>query len=154
MTVTRWVMAGLAASAALMLGATTASAVPSNSDLQVVRMDPDPAPPGGTTTVHGFVANGGPQRTASPFTVVIDLPAGFTAEGPYFPTNCQALHGRVVRCTFPAGLPSLATATALVPVRVNADVPHGTVAEGHVGVISVDDQNSANNTTPFTLTVS
>ncbi|MBB4945694.1 hypothetical protein F4556_001229 [Kitasatospora gansuensis] len=151
---TRWVMAGLAASAALMLGATTASAVPSNSDLEVVRLDPDPAPPGGTTTVHGFVANLGPQRTGSSFTVLIDLPAGFTAVGPYFPANCRSLFGQVVSCTFPAGLGALETATALVPVRVNANVPHGTVAEGHVRVVSVDDHNAANDRTPFTLTVS
>ncbi|WP_407987377.1 hypothetical protein [Kitasatospora sp. CMC57] len=150
----RWVMTGLAATAALVLGATTASAVPSNSDLEVVRIDPGPATPGGTTTVHGFVANLGPQQTGSSFTVLIDLPAGFTAVGPYFPANCRSLVGRVVSCTFGAGLPSLRTATALVPVRVNADVPHGTKAEGHVRVVSVDDHNAANDSTPFTLTVS
>lgn len=100
------------------------------------------------------MANLGPQRTGSSFTVLIDLPAGFTAVGPYFPANCRSLFGQVVSCTFPAGLGALETATALVPVRVNANVPHGTVAEGHVRVVSVDDHNAANDRTPFTLTVS
>jgi len=135
--------------------ATTGAALPSDSDLQVVRLDPDPVAPGGLTTVHAFVANDGPDRTASPFTVVVDLPPGFTAEGPYFPDSCRpSFGGHVVSCTFPAGLPSLRTATALVPVRANADVPPGTRAEGHVRVFGIDDRNPANNRTAFTLTVS
>lgn len=147
---------GLAAAAALLLGTTTAvAAPPGNSDLEVVRLDPDAAAPGGTTTVHGFVANQGPDRTVSPFTVLVDLPHGFTAEGPFFPAGCQVLAaGHRVRCVFPAGLPRYGTATALVPVRVDSDVPPGTVAEGHVTVWSVDDHQPANNRTAFALTVS
>ncbi|GAA0689526.1 hypothetical protein GCM10010193_49680 [Kitasatospora atroaurantiaca] len=144
-----------AATAALVACVTvTAMAAPSDSDLRVVRLDPDPAAPGGTTTVHGFVANGGPDRTASPFTVLIDLPPGFTAEGPYFPTSCAAsIGGHVLSCAFPAGLPSLRTATVLAPVRVGRDVPPGTVAEGHVRVVGVDDRHPADNGTAFTITV-
>ncbi|MFG2818307.1 hypothetical protein ACGFX4_02665 [Kitasatospora sp. NPDC048365] len=146
----------LAMAAAAALGTTTgtAAALPSHADLQVVRLDPDPAAPGGLTTVHAFVANGGPDRTASPFTVLVDLPAGFTAEGPFFPENCTvSLAGHLVRCTFPAGLPALRTATALIPVRVNAYVPPGTRAEGHVRVAGADDTVPANDRTAFTLTV-
>ena len=135
--------------------ATGLAAAPSDSDLQVVRLDPDAAPPGGRTVVHAFVSNQGPDRTASPFTVVVDLPQGFTAEGPYFPEDCRAdAAGRVVRCTFGAGLARLRTATALVPVRVDADVPPGAKAEGHVQVVSDDDCAPGNDRTPFTLSVS
>ncbi|BAJ32081.1 MULTISPECIES: hypothetical protein [Kitasatospora] len=135
------------------LAAPGAAAAPSNSDLRVVRLDPDPVAPGGTTTVHGFVGNGGPQTAASPFTVVIDLPPGFTPTGPYFPSACTVT-GRTVSCTFPAGLPSLRSATALVPVRADAELPHGLKTVGQVRVVSADDHNPANNLTPFTLTVS
>jgi len=148
-------------------GATTALAVgvavmcvtglapaPSNSDLEVVRLDPAAAPPGGRTVVHAFVANGGPEQTASPFTVVVRLPLGSTAQGPYFPEDCRAeARGRLVRCTFGPGLARLRTATALIPVRVDADVPPGTKAEGHVQVVSVDDRDPRNDRTPFTLSV-
>jgi len=149
------VAAVLAAMTAMTAWTTVAAAaVPSDSDLRVVRLDPDRAAPGGTTTVHGFVANGGPDRTASPFTVLIDLPPGFTAEGPYFPTSCAAsFGGHLLSCTFPAGLPSLRTATVLAPVRVGRDVPPGTVAEGHVRVVGVDDRHPADDSTAFTLTV-
>ncbi|GAA4871888.1 hypothetical protein [Kitasatospora terrestris] len=147
------VVAAVAAAAAL--GTTGTAAAPSHADLQVVRLDPDPAAPGGLTTVHAFVANGGPDRTASPFTVLVDLPAGFTAEGPFFPDGCAvSLAGHLVRCTFPAGLPALRTATALIPVRVDAHVPPGTRAEGRVRVTGADDADQRNDRTAFTLTVS
>jgi hypothetical protein len=135
--------------------ATGLAAAPSDSDLEVVRLDPAAAPPGGRTVVHAFVANLGPDRTASPFTVVVDLPRGFTAEGPYFPEDCRAgARGRLVRCTFEAGPARYGTATALIPVRVDAVVPLGTKAEGHVRVKSVDDCEARNDGTPFTLAVS
>ncbi|MEV4558718.1 hypothetical protein AB0K51_17240 [Kitasatospora sp. NPDC049285] len=128
---------------------------PSASDLRVVRLDPDPVAPGGTTAVHAFVANGGPDTTASPFTVLVDLPAGFTAEGPFFPSGCTAAPaGRLVSCTFPAGLPRYRTATALVPVRADANVPPGSSAEGHVQVLSADHRDPADDRTAFTLSVS
>ncbi|GAA2998645.1 hypothetical protein GCM10020229_08810 [Kitasatospora albolonga] len=146
----------LAAAAALVLGVTVpASAAPSNSDLEVVRLDPEAAPPGGTTTVHGFVANGGPDRTESPFTVVLTVPEGFTFEGPTFPTDCTLTAGNhALTCTFGAGLPQYRTATVLAPVRVDTDVPPGTTAEGQVTVVSADDTDLTNNSTPFTLSVS
>jgi hypothetical protein len=130
------------------------AAAPSDSDLRVVRLDTDAAPPGGRTVVHAFVANLGPEQTASPFTVTVNLPQGFTAEGPYFPDDCRAdARGRIVRCTFGPSLAPLRTATALVPVRVDADVPPGTKAEGHIQVAGVDDRNPRNDRTPFTLSV-
>ncbi|GLW68058.1 hypothetical protein Kpho02_03570 [Kitasatospora phosalacinea] len=143
----------LLAAPALALGALGAAAAPSDSDLEVVRLDPDPVAPGGTTTVHAFVANRGPQAAASPFTVVIDLPPGFSPEGPYFPSSCTAA-GRTVSCTFPAGLPPLRSATALVPVRADAHLPHGLRTLGQVRVVSADDHDPANDRTPFVLTVS
>ncbi|MGY6022721.1 hypothetical protein [Streptomyces spinosirectus] len=143
----------LAAGVAVMC-ATGPTAMPSDSDLKVVRLDPAAAPPGGSTVVHAFVANAGPERTASPFTVVVRLPSGFTAEGPYFPEDCRAeARGRLVRCTFGAGLAALRTATALVPVRVDTDVTPGTRAEGHVQVIGADDHDPRDDRTPFTLSV-
>ncbi|MFI5529787.1 hypothetical protein ACIA8O_14730 [Kitasatospora sp. NPDC051853] len=152
----RKLTAVLAGAAALVLGATTpANAAPSHSDLEVVRIDADPAPPGGTTSAHGFVANRGPDRTASPFRVTITLPAGFTFESPTFPADCRATAGHhVLTCTFPAGLAPLRTATAIAPVRVDADLPPGTQAEGQVRVYSADDTDGTNNSTPFTLSVS
>ncbi|WP_344337674.1 hypothetical protein [Kitasatospora putterlickiae] len=132
-----------------------AAALPSDSDLYVVRMDPDAAPPGGTTTVHAFIGNLGPDTTASPFTVVVTLPEGVTAEGPYFPENCYAFQeGHRVRCTFPAGLPRFRSATALVPVRLAATVPApGTLTGGWVAVRSADDCNEENNKQPFEIPV-
>ncbi|MCD9877670.1 hypothetical protein [Streptomyces guryensis] len=130
------------------------AAAPSDSDLEVVRIDPAAAPPGGRTVVHAFVANKGPEQTASPFTVVVRLPSGFTAQGPYFPEDCRTeARGRLVRCVFGPGLARFRTATALVPVRVDADVPPGTKAEGHIQVVGDDDRDPRNDRTPFTLSV-
>ncbi|MEU6233628.1 hypothetical protein [Kitasatospora sp. NPDC047058] len=130
-------------------------AAPSRSDLEVVRMDADPAAPGGTTTVHAFVANGGPDRTASPFTVVITLPAGVRPEEPFFPENCYVFqNGHRVRCSFPAGLGALRSATALVPVRLDTTVrAPGTLTGGWVAVRGDDDGNEANNKQPFEIPV-
>ncbi|MFB7471853.1 hypothetical protein [Kitasatospora sp. NPDC056184] len=149
---------GTAGSAAVSSGAAAdpaSAARTSDSDLYVVRMDPDAAPPGGTTTVHAFIGNLGPDTTASPFTVVVTLPEGVTAEGPYFPDNCYAFQeGHRVRCTFPAGLPRFASATALVPVRLATTVPApGTLTGGWVAVRSDDDCNEENNRQPFEIAV-
>ncbi|MEV0535215.1 hypothetical protein [Kitasatospora sp. NPDC050463] len=135
--------------------APAAAPVPSDSDLQVVRIDPEAAAPGGTTTVHAFVSNLGPDRTASSFTVVVTLPEGVTPEGPFFPENCSAFqNGHRVRCVFPAGLPKFRTATALIPVRLAADLPApGTLTGGWVAVRGDDDRNEANNKQPFEIQV-
>ncbi|RKE22498.1 hypothetical protein [Streptomyces sp. TLI_171] len=139
----------------LALGALGAAAAPSDADLGMVRLDPDPVAAGGVTTVHALVENGGPERTGSAFTVLVELPVGFTAEGPFFPSSCSAsATGRVVSCTFPAGLPAQRSATALVPVRADAGLPHGRTAVGQVRVVSVDDRNPVNDRTPFTLSIS
>lgn len=136
------------------VSAPAAAAVPSDSDLAVVRIDPDPASPGGTTTVHAFVANLGPDRTASPFTVVVTLPEGVTAEGPFFPENCYEFqNGHRVRCTFPAGLPDYQSATALIPVRLATTVPLGELTGGYVAVRGDDDRNEKNNRQPFSIQV-
>ncbi|MEU1420363.1 hypothetical protein [Kitasatospora sp. NPDC005751] len=131
-----------------------AAAKPSDSDLEVIRLDPDPVAPGGTTTLHAFIANDGPDRTASAFTVVITLPEGVTAEAPFFPDNCYEFqNGHRVRCTFPAGLKRYRTATALIPLRVASTVPLGDLDGGYVAVRSDDDRNEANNRQPFTVHV-
>ncbi len=132
-----------------------AAVTASNSDLYVVRLDPDAAAPGGTTTVHAFIGNLGPDRTASPFTVVVTLPEGVTAEGPYFPENCYAFqNGHRVRCTFPAGLPKFRSATALVPVRLATTVPApSTLTGGWVAVRGDDDRDETNNKQPFEIEV-
>jgi hypothetical protein len=130
----------------------TVPSSPSNSDLAVYRLDPAPVKPGGTTTVHAFVANLGPDRTASPFTVTVDLPVGAKAVGPFFPVGCRTeAGGVVVQCTFPAGLPALETATALVPVRISPNAS-GRLT-GLIAVTSPDDRNPANNLTPFQISV-
>ncbi|MFJ9604915.1 hypothetical protein ACIRS1_00995 [Kitasatospora sp. NPDC101176] len=127
---------------------------PSNSDLEVVRIDPDPAPPGGSTTIHAFVGNGGPDTTASPFTVVVTLPEGVTPEEPFFPEDCEVFqNGHRVRCVFPAGLKSGRSATALVPVRLSPDLPLGPLQGGWVAVRSADDKDETNNRKPFEIRV-
>ncbi|MBP0448154.1 hypothetical protein J5Y04_01150 [Kitasatospora sp. RG8] len=126
----------------------------SDSDLEVIRIDPDPAVPGGTTTVHAFVTNTGPDRTASPFTVVITLPEGVTPEKPYFPENCYDFqNGHRVRCTFPAGLGRYRSATALIPVRLAPTVPLGELSGGYVAVRGDDDRNETDNRQPFSIQV-
>ncbi|MFI9299326.1 hypothetical protein ACIG0C_07965 [Kitasatospora aureofaciens] len=130
------------------------AAVRSDSDLEVVREDPDAAPPGGTTTVRAFVANRGPDTTASPFTVIVTLPDGVTPQGPYFPADCAVLRGgHEVRCVFGAGLKQGRSATALVPVRVGLDVRLGMLTGGSVEVRSPDDRDRSNNRQPFDLNV-
>lgn len=135
--------------------ATPGAAAPPSSDLEAVRLDPASAPPGGRTVMRGLVSNLGPDRTASSFRVIVTLPAGFAAERPYFPSSCaDHADGRRVICTFPAGLPKLATAITLVPVRLKSNVSPGTEADGHVRVVSRDDRGAVNNRVTFTLRVS
>ncbi|MEU8510191.1 hypothetical protein AB0C76_01200 [Kitasatospora sp. NPDC048722] len=139
---------------ALQLAPPSPAAAPSYSHLEVVRIDPDPAPPGGTTTVHGFVANQGPDTTASPITVLITLPPGVTPIGPYFPENCVVLEpGRQVRCVFGPGLPEGRSATALVPVKLSPDVPVGRLRGGSVEVRSADDPGVRNHRQPYEIKV-
>ncbi|MEE1787447.1 hypothetical protein PUR71_31770 [Streptomyces sp. SP17BM10] len=149
-----WAGPGPDPRAAVQLAPASRAAVPSDSDLEVIRLDPDAAPPGGTTTVHGFVANRGPDTTASPFTVIVDLPPGVTAQGPYFPEDCQVLPGgRRVRCAFRAGLPQGRTATALVKVRISPTVKPGPLHGGRVEVLSPNDRDPRDNRQPFTIEV-
>lgn len=126
----------------------------SRSDLEAVRIDPDPAAPGGTTEVHAFAVNRGPERTASPFRITLWVPGGLTILRPSYPEDCTPPGGRVITCSFPAGLNSFETATAIVPVRVDTKVPAGTTLEGHVRVVGDDDTDLANNRTPITFTIS
>ncbi|MGW9211517.1 hypothetical protein ACWGR4_31665 [Embleya sp. NPDC055664] len=127
---------------------------PSGSDLEVIRIDPDSVAPGNTTTVHALIDNAGPDRTASPFTVVITLPEGVTPEGPFFPEDCAVFqNGHRVRCVFPAGLPQSRIATAVVPVRIADTVPVGDLTGGYVAVRSEDDRNPGNDRQPFTIHV-
>ncbi|MGW1643085.1 hypothetical protein [Streptomyces lavendulae] len=132
-----------------------AAAAPSHSDLEVVRIDPDSAPPGGSTTIHGFVVNLGPETTNSPMTVTVTLPDGATAEEPYFPDTCEASsNGHRVRCVFPPGLKVDSSATALIPVGVSSGVAVGAVLRGgSVEVQSLDDGNGENNRQEFEIAV-
>ncbi|MGW4898552.1 hypothetical protein ACWEQL_40910, partial [Kitasatospora sp. NPDC004240] len=132
-----------------------AAVTPSTSDLVVIPARPAPAVPGGTTVIRALIANLGPERTASPFTVVITMPAGVTPEGPFFPENCYAFqNGHRVRCAFPAGLPAGRTATARIPVRLAADVPaRGTLTDGWVSLRGADDPDETDHKKPFEITV-
>ncbi|MFI8365217.1 hypothetical protein ACIGD1_34330 [Streptomyces sp. NPDC085612] len=127
------------------------------SDLEVVRIDPDPAVPGGTTTVYAHVVNLGPDTTTAPFTVTVHLPPDATAEGPFFPDTCRVTllsRGSNVRCTFPRGLGSNRTASAEVPIRLSPDTPLGNLNGGYVQVTApIDDPNPNNNRQPFTIPV-
>ncbi|MCX4747000.1 hypothetical protein OG455_15945 [Kitasatospora sp. NBC_01287] len=140
----------------LLSPAAAASAAPPRSDLEVIQLIPEPAPPGGLTTVHGFVANGGPDTTEAPFTVTITLPFGSYAETPFFPSDCRPSEGgHSVRCVFPAGLRPGRTATALIPTRIESNVEHpGRLTGGRVTVTGPDDPNPENNSQPFEIPIS
>ncbi|KJK56507.1 hypothetical protein [Saccharothrix sp. ST-888] len=148
----------LTAAAALAVAAAAApvaiAQTPADYHLSVVRIDPNPITPGGSTTVHAFIANTGPDTTDVPFTVTVTLPDGVTATGPYFPDNCRA-NGSAsrVRCTFPAGLPALATATALVPVTASTLITRSASLQGLVSVQSAHDHHPGDTASPFTVTV-
>ncbi|MFE0461009.1 hypothetical protein ACFW1A_17345 [Kitasatospora sp. NPDC058965] len=134
--------------------ATPAAAAPraGGADLFVVPLDPDPVAPGGTTTVHAFVANHGPGP-AGEFTVTVRVPAGAAAVGPYFPENCRAeAGGHLVHCTFGAGLPPLRSATALIPVRVS-DGASGTLRGGRVTVHTAADPDRSNDSASYLIRV-
>lgn len=125
---------------------------PTGTTLRVEPLDPEPAPAGGTTTVHGFVANTGPI-TAGAFTVVVQLPTGATAEGDRFPEGCTVdATATVVRCPFPAGLQEGRSATALVPVRI-AGTARGVLRGGLVTVESAGNRDRVENDGPFTIQV-
>ncbi|MFJ7243848.1 hypothetical protein ACIQWA_04295 [Kitasatospora sp. NPDC098652] len=129
-------------------------AKPSASHLEVVRIDPDPASPGGTTTIHAFVANAGPDTTASPFTVTVTLPDGVSADPPFYPTDCKVVaRGRQVRCVFGSGLKEGRSATALVPVLLSPDLPLGVLVGGSVEVRSADDPGGIRHREPFDIRV-
>ncbi|MFE3585672.1 hypothetical protein [Streptomyces vinaceus] len=131
-----------------------AAVAPSNSDLEAVRIDPDPAPAGGLTELHAHVANLGPETTGSTMTITVVLPRGTAAEEPFYPDNCtESENHRRLRCTFPAGLKSQRTATAIIPIRFDDDVEPGVLRGGSFTVQSPDDRNHANNHTEFDLTV-
>ncbi|WP_329567223.1 hypothetical protein [Kitasatospora sp. NBC_01266] len=152
----RLLVAGAALTLVLAPAAAVANAAaPSRSDLEVVKLIPQAAPPGGTTEVTGFVANGGPDTTAHSFTVTITLPFGSYAEAPFFPDNCQPGEGgHSVRCTFPAGLKPGRTASAHIPTRIEENVQPGSLLTGgEVTVTSQDDPNPLNNSQQFGIQV-
>ncbi|NJP82760.1 hypothetical protein HCK01_36735 [Streptomyces sp. AA8] len=105
--------------------------------------------------MHAFIANLGPEQTASPFTVTVTLPDGVTAERPFFPETCTEIaNGRRVRCTFLDAVARFDSATALIPVRLATTVPiNGTLTGGRVEVRSPEDKNRANDERPFEIHV-
>ncbi|MGW6916082.1 hypothetical protein ACWGB8_20030, partial [Kitasatospora sp. NPDC054939] len=107
--------------------------------------------PDGRTLVHVVLTNGGPRRTASAVTLVVTLPEGMTAEGPFAPKNCYPFqNGHRVRCTFDAGLFPGGLARALVPARpTDGAGARVAPAEGWAAIRSADDRNEANNKVPF-----
>ncbi|GLX21158.1 hypothetical protein Slala02_13780 [Streptomyces lavendulae subsp. lavendulae] len=126
----------------------------SNSDLSVVRIEPDPTAPGGLTTVHAFVSNDGPDTTASTMVVTIGLPRMTRAEKPFFPDGCEvSANERLVRCEFGPGLKATRSATALVPFRLSADLEVGRTLRGWYSVSSPDDRHPSNNRTEFEVKV-
>ncbi|MFF7339703.1 hypothetical protein ACFZAT_20445 [Streptomyces sp. NPDC008163] len=127
-------------------------AAPSRSDLEAVRLDPAPAPVGGTTEVDAFVVNRGPERTASPFRITLRVPSGLTILRPSLLEDCTPPGGRVITCVFPAGLDVLETATAIIPVKVGTEVPPGT-RDGQIIVAGEDDTDRGNDRTPITFTI-
>ncbi|MFJ9516833.1 hypothetical protein ACIRPK_00950 [Kitasatospora sp. NPDC101801] len=142
-----------------LLGAAPAATRAEQADLRVEPVAPDPVAAGEVVTVRGLVENKGPG-TAGEFTVTVALPEGTapaeaTPQHPYFPRRCVVLpDARSVRCTFRAGLDEEDSATAQVPVRVDADVPPDTVLTGGtVTVDSADDPDSTNNSAPFEIRV-
>jgi len=131
----------LAVAGTLALAPTPApvTAPASRSDLRLVQAAADPAPPGGQTVLRALVANGGPDVTASPFTVTVLLPARTTDLGGDFPASCaHAAAGTTVSCAFPPGLPQLRTAIVEIHVLVGGDVRPGTVLSGGVTVAGPD----------------
>ncbi|MFE2410162.1 hypothetical protein ACFXDE_17675 [Kitasatospora sp. NPDC059408] len=119
----------------------------------VIQEDPDAAVPGGTTTVHGIVANE-TAKTAPALVVEITMPPGAVPEEPFFPRTCnQHKSDKIwtVTCTIAAGLESERTATALVPVRIPNDASEP-LTGGRVSVTSPDDPG-VNDSQPFTIQV-
>ncbi|GAA1947866.1 hypothetical protein [Kitasatospora viridis] len=125
------------------------------ADLRVIPMNPDPAPAGGITTVHAFVANNGPN-TAGAFTITVHAPAGAHVQQPTFPgpDRCTLDDADVeVVCSFPAGLEALRSATALVPLQLDDDVS-GVLRGGRVTVRSAEDPDHRNDSAPYEVRVS
>ncbi|WP_035791858.1 hypothetical protein [Kitasatospora mediocidica] len=148
----------LAGCAALLLAGTptAAAAAPATpAALVVVPMNPEPAPAGGRTVVHAFVANEGGSTAQNPFTVTVTLPREVSAATPFFPASCKPLPaGRTVSCTFAGGLGSGRTATALIPVVIPAGTPSGKLSGGRVAVAGPDaSPDPARSSAAFTITV-
>ena len=55
--------------------------------------------------------------------------------------------GHSVRCTFPAGLQPGRTASALIPTRIEGNVPHGTVLTGGLVIVTGEDDPTPLNST-------
>ncbi|MFD8952469.1 hypothetical protein ACFV0B_26840 [Streptomyces xanthophaeus] len=128
------------------------------SDLEAIRIDPNPTVPNGTTTLHAHVVNKGPATTTAPLTITIQLPRGAEAEEPFFPDTCTVgplSQNRTIRCTFPAGLRSQRTATAQIPISLSPDLTIGTTLTGGWFRVTdiLDDPNPTNNRTNFEIQV-
>ncbi|MGF1431554.1 hypothetical protein [Kitasatospora sp. LaBMicrA B282] len=119
---------------------TAGAAAPSRSKLEVFEVNSTPVRAGERTELHTVIGNDGPEPTANPITVDIELPLGSYAAEPFFPTDCRpGMGGHSVSCQFPAGLRDGRTATVLIPVVVENGTPPGELTDGKVTVTSVDD---------------
>ena len=125
----------------------------SRSDLRLVQAAADPAVPGGQTLLRALVANGGPDVTASPFTVTVLLPPHTTDLGGDFPSSCaDSAAGTTVSCTFPPGLPQLRTAIVEIRLLVGGDVRPGTVLSGGGVTVASPDGPSCDHR-PYSIQV-
>ncbi|MDH6129500.1 hypothetical protein [Kitasatospora sp. GP82] len=154
------VLAACALSAAPAAGAAApgdhvATRAPAQARVPVAHVDPDPdpAPVGGNVTVHILLANRGPDRTVTPFTVTVALPDNTTATGPFFPDSCLADPlGLTVTCTFPGGLNYLRTAIVNIPAQISASAPpNSKLRDGSVTVTNPDDPDAKVRTVKFAI---
>jgi uncharacterized repeat protein (TIGR01451 family) len=133
-------------------GSTTAT-VQTSADLLISKTGPATAMPGQTFTYTISVTNNGPSD-AQNVSVTDTVPNSEPIQGASAPPgDSVSVSGQTV--TFTEGtVPSGATETATITVRVNNDTPNGTVLSNTAQVTSsTADSNTGNNTSTANTTV-